>query len=105
MGLHITSVTPSMKDHPVNNSKLKEKNSGLWDADCITYAGQKSDWINEDCIRTNQWKYQWKYINKDGDIIKKQGDYKTRKGLANKPITASDQRSVCIIHSYIKVLS
>ena len=41
-----------MKDHPVNNLKLKEKYSGLWGADCIIYAGQKSEWLNEDCIRT-----------------------------------------------------
>ena len=37
----------------------------------------------------------------EGDISKGKFDYDTRRGLTQKPITDSNQWSICITHSYI----
>ena len=39
--------------------------------------------------------------NEDGIVQRSPGDFEVRKGCTAKPITTSDQHSICITHSYI----
>ena len=41
----------------------------------------------------------------DDEIKKKQGGYQNRKGLTQKPLHSFDQLSICILISYLNVLS
>ena len=47
----------------------------------------------------------WCNLMKDseGNCIRGKNDYSTRQGVTQKPITSSDQESICGLHSYINV--
>ena len=42
-----------------------------------------------------------KLVGEDGVINAKGGDFKTRQGLTQRPLTTSDQASITVTHSYI----
>ena len=90
--------------------KFKRLISGLGGADCILCKTKTTEWtdirrvsegfpINRSSEET--WKVYEKLVNNDGIIPTKTGDFATRKGHTKKPQTKSDQKSICITHSYI----
>ena len=42
-------------------------------------------------------------VDGDGEVPRAAGDFDTRKGLTQKPLTTSDQTSITLTHSYINV--
>ena len=103
-------IQDTMKD-----MKYKKKNCGLGGADCILCESRQNDWLDEEKIKDgfgitrtaaeNVDIYMELLARNDGSIIPKKGDYGTRKGMTNKPLTSSDQKSICITHSYINCIS
>ena len=49
------------------------------------------------------WDIFQKLVDKDGVVATAPYDYPTRLGVTQKPITSSDQLSICITHSYINI--
>ena len=103
-------IHDSMKD-----LKFKKKLSGLGGADCIICESRKADWKDVNKVKEGfpitrtagssiDLYQQLMEEGNGGEIRKKQGDYTSRKGLTQKPITSSDQHSICILHSYLNVL-
>ena len=102
-------IQDTMKD-----MKFKKKICGLGGADCILCESRQNDWLDEEQIREgfgitrtaaeNLDIYLELLACNDGSIIPQKGDYETRKGLTQKPRTSSDQRSICITHSYINCI-
>ncbi|CAL4194646.1 unnamed protein product, partial [Meganyctiphanes norvegica] len=100
-------IKDTMKD-----LKLKKSLSGLGGADCIICATKQDEWMIEERIKEGfaitrsaeetLCLYQ-SLVNEDGQVPKKQKDFKVRKGLTKQPITTSDQHSICITHSFINV--
>ena len=95
----------------------------------LKFMKELSGWGGSDCIicesRKGYWKKYWQNIRgfshhllchkltdlyeepiqEDGEIQKKQGDYHNHKALTQKPLTSSEQLSICILHSYMNVFS
>ena len=102
------TIKDTMKD-----LKFKKKLSGLGGADCIICESRKKDWMNVDKIKEgfpitrlaeNSIDLYNDLVQEGGEILRSAGDYDTRKGLTQKPLTTSDQHSICILHSYLNVL-
>ena len=100
-------IVDSMKD-----LKLKKEWSGLGGADCILCESKKKDWKNIQKITEGfpitqiaEETTLWQQLAVDGETSRTSGDYDVRKGLTNDPLTDSDQRHICVTHSYINVLS
>ena len=101
-------IIDSMKD-----MKLKKEWSGLGGADCILCESKKADWKNVTKIEegfpitrlAEDTKKLWTELSMNGEITRKSGDYESRKGLTNNPLTDSDQHHICVTHSYINVMS
>ena len=49
------------------------------------------------------WDISQKLVDRDGVVATAPYDYATRLGVTQKPITSSDQLSICITHSYINI--
>ena len=97
-------IIDSMKD-----IKYKTKLSGLGGADCLLCSTKQEQWLSVPCIANgfpinrsaNQNMQLWLALAIDGEVAKESGDFETRKGLTQMPMTISDQRSITITHSYI----
>ena len=90
--------------------KLKRHLSGLKSAKCILCHTKQTDWTStekflngfpithtaEEVVRIYT-----ELSNEDGIVQRTPGDFEVRKGCTAKPITTSDQHSICITHSYI----
>lgn len=98
-------IMDTMKD-----LKLKKSCSRLLGADCIICKSQVPDWSNPSKIKegfvinrtakeTTQLYQQ--LVDEDGQIARAGGDFQTREGLTQKPITTSNQHSITVTHSYI----
>lgn len=104
------SFRETMKD-----LKFKEKLSGLGGVDSIICESRKEDWKTIDKIpesfpithsaESSIDLYEQLIHIGDGEIKKKQGDYQNRNGLTQKPLHSFDQLSICILISYLNVLS
>jgi len=100
-------IADTMKD-----LKFKKHISGLGGADCILCISRTEDWTNVDNIirgfpiQRNAKDTLTLYhdlVGADGNIPRNRNDFEIRKGLTQKPLTRSDQRSICITDSYINV--
>ena len=102
-------IQDTMKD-----MKFKKKICGLGGADCILCESRQNDWLDEEQIKEgfgitrtaaeNLDVYLELLACNDGSIVPKKGDYETRKGLTQKPLTSANQTSICITHSYINYI-
>ena len=100
-------ITNSMKD-----LKFKKKLSGLGGADCILCDSQKKDWKDVDLIiegfpinrSSDDTLVLYKQLIEagDGEIIRKAGDFRERKGLNNKPLSSS---SHSFLHKCFRLVS
>ena len=88
--------------------KYKKKLSGLGGADCLLCSTKQEQWLDPQYIASgfpiNRSASENMQIWKDlsvNNVIKAPNDFATRKGLTQKPLTESDQRSITITHSYI----
>ena len=98
-------IHDSMKD-----LKFKKLISGLGGADCILCKTQRKDWTDREKVANgfpiersaeDTFALYEELVDEDGDIKTKSGDFETRTGLTEKPLTTSDQTSITITHSYI----
>ena len=104
--LHVDcDINDTMKD-----LKLKRAISGLGGADCIICSTKSEDWVNPQKIRdgfpinhsnAETVKLYEQLVTANGEIPRQKGDFAQRKGLTKKPLTSSDQHSICITHSWI----
>ena len=95
--------------------KLKKIHSGKGGAHCLLCTYLQTHWMDIDCIIagfniTSSAKDSleiWNNMLKDadGNYIPEKNDHATRQGITKRPITSSDQHSICILHSYINVTS
>ena len=101
------NILDSMKD-----LKYKKATSGLGGADCILCKYRQADWMNVDRIKEGfpitrsaeeTLNLYMNLVQNDGMIERKANYYATREGITEKPLTISDQKSICITHSYINV--
>ena len=85
--------------------KFKKKLSGLGGADCIICESRKADWMDVEQIKKgfpvtrlaeNSLDLYNDIVQEGGEIPRSAGDYDTRTGLTQKPLTTSDQHSICI---------
>ena len=92
--------------------KFKKVISGLGGADCIICYSKQEDWVNRKKVtegfpikRTAEdtLKIYQTLVDGDGEVPRAAGDFATRKGLTQKPLTTSDQTSITLTHSYINV--
>lgn len=99
------TIHDTMKD-----LKFKKSVSGLGGADCILCKTRQEDWTNKDKIAAgfpinrsaeDTLTLYNELVDEDGHIATKSGDFETRQGLTQQPITTSDQTSITITHSYI----
>ena len=98
-------IHDSMKD-----LKLKKKLSGLGGADCILCKTKQADWTTTSKVQegfyinrsaTDNLALYNKLVGENGKIVTASGDFDTRQGLTQKPLTSSDQTSITVTHSYI----
>ena len=103
------SIKDSMKD-----LKLKKKISGLGGADCILCKTKQVEWtssskvkegfpINRNAADTLALYNQ--LIDETGEIVTHSGDFQTRLGVTQQPLTSSDQTSITVTHAYINCTS
>ena len=99
------TIKDTMKD-----LKFKKKISGLGGADCILCKTKQVDWtstskvkegfpINRSALETLTLYNQ--LISETGAIVTRSGDFQTRLGVTQQPITSSDQTSITVTHAYI----
>ena len=89
--------------------KYKKSLSGLGGADCLLCSTKQEKWLDPQHIASgfpiNQSAGEniqiWRDLSVNNEVIKEPNDFATRKGLTQKPLTESDQRSITITHSYI----
>ena len=90
--------------------KFKKYISGLGGADCILCKSQQKDWTDRERVSRgfpiersaeDTFELYEQLVDEDGDIKTKSGDFDTRQGLTQKPLTTSDQTRITITHSYI----
>ena len=95
-------------------SSLKKHISGLGGADCILCKTKQSDWSSIDRVKEgfpinrsaeDTLELYNSLVSEDGEILTKTGDFATRQGLTQQPLTTSNQSSITITHSYINVTS
>ena len=108
-----TSISASVVIKDVmKDLKIKKKLSGLGGAPCIICTAKQDEWMIEERIREGfsinrsaeeTLSLFQSLVNEDGEVPRQQYDYELRKGLRHKPITTSDQHSICITHGYINV--
>ena len=98
-------IRDTMKD-----LKFKKHISGLGGADCIMCKTKQCDWtdkkklaegfpINRSADDTLQLYNN--LVDEDGNIPSRSGDFNTRLGLTQEPMTTSNQESITVTHSYI----
>ena len=90
--------------------KFKKVISGQGGADCLLCSFKQETWMDKHQIEegfpitTTADLISSLYdqlSTPDGEITKCKDDYDSRRGLTQKPITSSDQWSICVTHSYI----
>ena len=98
-------IKDTMKD-----LKLKRHISGLKGANCILCHSKRSDWTCEEKVcegfaimhtAADAMKIYIELSDEEGNVKRTSGDFEVRKGCTSKPLTTSDQRSICITHAYI----
>ena len=98
-------IIDSMKD-----IKFRKNISGLSGADCLLCQTKQEEWLDRERIeegftidRTAQdtAELYLALADDNGNIQRRPGDFETRKGLTQKPLTISDQRSITITHQWI----
>ena len=99
------TIKDTMKD-----LKLKRHLSGLKGAQCILCHTKQTDWTSTEKVLNGfpithtaeeAMRIYTELSNEDGIVQRTPGDFEVRKGCTAKPITTSDQHSICITHSYI----
>ena len=106
LAYQVQHTKDTMKD-----MKLKKAISGLGGADCLLCSYNQNEWLSEENIKNgfeitttaeSTRKLYCTLIEKgDGEVLRKQNDYKERRGITQEAIITSDQWSICITHSFI----
>ena len=99
------NIKDTMKD-----LKMKRNLSGLKGAKCILCHTKQADWTCTEKVHNGfpithtveETMQIYTELSDENGIVKRSpGDFEIRKGCTAKPLTTSDQHSICITHSYI----
>ena len=94
----------------MKDMKMKKMVSGRGGADCRLCKYRQTEWMIPNQIMsgfdithtaTGAFDIYEKLVNADGEIRRKSGDYEIREGMTKKPLTTSNQWSICVLHSKI----